>query len=79
MDASTIDEDVDLATHGLEGAREESAHSVEVREIAFDNLDGPPKSLDGMVRLEVGRTRALHEAEGRACLGEGYGAGCPDA
>jgi hypothetical protein len=75
LDARTIDEDVDVAAHRVERAREEAPDGREVGEVAVDELDGRAERLERaegvqVLRRAAGGGRALDEADGRARFGE---------
>ena len=78
LDAGAVDEDVDLAAHGVERLLEEALDALEVGEVALDGLDGAAGGGDGDGGFVVGGAGAADEADVRACLGEGDSAGCAD-
>ena len=65
---------MDLATHEIEGIGKHGAYGLEVRKIAVKRLDSQPGSSDGVVCLEIGIARPLHQAKRGTCLGERNGA-----
>ena len=78
LDAGAVDEDVDLAAHGVERLLEEALDALEVGEVALDGLDGAAGGGEGGGGLVVGGAGAADEADVRACLCEGDSAGCAD-
>ena len=64
LDASTVDEDVNLA-HFLHGLRKYAFDTFEVRQIAFDDLDTSTESSDRVVGGSIGAPGTLHKADVR--------------
>ena len=70
LDACTVDKDVNLATHGIQGFLEKRAHRRQVREIAVDDLYRSSEFDDRVVRVKVRVSGTLHETDSSARLGE---------
>lgn len=66
MNARTVNKDMNFSAHNVEGPLEECPYTIMVRDIAFNDLDDVTQSGNGVVRLEVGRTRSLGKTDGCA-------------
>ena len=83
MDASTVDKDIDTASHGIQSPLKQAFYGIEVVQIAVNNLCGGTQFPDGIGGGKVWWriTLWLTKDEAKRCtsLGKCSCAGCTDA
>jgi hypothetical protein len=82
LDASTIDKDVDTASHGIQSPLKYALYGIEVVQIAVNNLCSGTQFPDGIDGVKVWWRFALRltKDEANRCTGLGKSncAGCTD-
>lgn len=83
MYTGAVDQNVDLAPHGVQGFLKETLYGIQIAQVAvnvFGSDTHGPNGADGVeVRLSAFCWSTEYKADGGACLSQGLGTSGPDA